>query len=143
MTKRNTIIFSLACALFFGLFILFVRQLAGLCQSDGWCDLEGPLVSAFLTMLTAGIMTFPFSLVTYRMNDLVFIAWRNFALWWIPLMAVVSFLLVAAQKETSGLGIAGAYEQSFILLILASLYVIFVLVSTIIIFWKWYSLRKK
>lgn len=96
-----------------------------------------------LLLLAAPMSALPFSLITYRMNDIVFTNWRNFALWWVPLMCLVSYFLFAVKESTGGLGISGTYDKSFTLLILATIYAIFVLVSTIIILWKWYSLRGK
>lgn len=74
---------------------------------------------------------FLFSLITYKMCDLVFHAWWNFARWWVPLIIVVTLLLNNASDGGGGMGGGGLASGMLDFAVLWTLYIIFVVVSLI------------
>ena len=75
----------------------------------------------------------PLSLIFYFLRDEVFKAWVKFALWWIPLSIVLSYL----TPENNELFPTGPGVTAYILSAL------FVLISLIIVLVKSLSLRKQ
>jgi cell division protein FtsW (lipid II flippase) len=77
---------------------------------------------------------FLFSLITYKMRNEIFRAWTKFTYVWLPLTLILVF--IAPEYQNSWLPI---YEKSFVSFVLSSLYV---LISTILIVAKHFSLKK-
>lgn len=143
LTKRKVLIFTIACALLFAATVAFFGISGSNCMSSEWCDSLANNAFTFLLLLAAPISALPFSVATYKMNDAVFRAWRNFAGWWIFLILGISYLLIEGGRSTGGLGISGAMEGSFILLIIFLLYAIFFLVSIFLIVRTWLKTRNR
>lgn len=93
-----------------------------------WCrDYVDPLFS-FLAPL---LVIFFFSLITYKMRNIVFLAWRNFSYWWIPLSA---FLILVTPEGNS---VIMSWGKEIPAIGMSALYV---LISSIIVLRMW--LRK-
>ncbi len=69
------------------------------------------------------------SLITYKMKEEAFQAWFRFALWFVPIIMVMMYLLNGSGQ--SGMGISGAVSRSFDFLVISIFYVIFIVVSLI------------
>lgn len=136
LNKKNT---------FLGVFlILFILFLFHLLVSTFWCsayswftyrecyldrDFEATL---FLIGSSLVLLVIPFSLITFPFRPQVFEAWRNFALWAVPLF-MVPILFLALLDTPGGFGIGGAMAGGFIALVLLVLYGIYFVTSLIII----------
>lgn len=71
---------------------------------------------------------FLFSLITYKMREEVFQAWWRFAVWFVPVIMVVTYLLYSGHRQS---GFGGVSQGAFEFLILVILYAIFILTSLI------------
>ena len=73
------------------------------------------------------------------MKDEVFRAWLHFALWWVPILVVVTYF----SSINFGTRTGGAYGFGGVgqWLLLELLYGIFIFVSLIIIAWKYIATR--
>ena len=83
---------------------------------------------------------FLFSLITYKMREEVFLAWWNFARWWVPVIIVVTFLL--NNTKGSGGGYLGL-GQDFVMAILGILYSILVIFSLFKIIWQYAKMKDR
>lgn len=74
------------------------------------------------------------SLITYRMKGEVFLAWWNFARWWVPVIIAVTLLL----ENASGGGTLGMNKDfaAFVLIILYSILIITSLVKIMRTYFK-------
>lgn len=86
----------------------------------GWCE---PLAFALMPFLPLLIL----SLITYKMSDMVFRSWWNFARWWVPVIAVSTLLL---NNKGSGGGYLGM-DTMFDGLVYSILYGVLVIVSLV------------
>ncbi|GEM_PF-690816 len=94
MTKKNILIVSLGYPLYVGL-VLFTDKI---CKFS-WCDIGANALIDFLLIIFFPMLpVFIFSLITYKMRDEVFEAWRNFSYWWIPLSI---FLILITPESNS------------------------------------------
>ncbi|MBM3260944.1 hypothetical protein FJY93_00835 [Candidatus Kaiserbacteria bacterium] len=83
------------------------------------------------------IPLFFFSLITYKMRDVVTQAWMRFALVWIPLSIVLAALTPDSPAGGFGPQISlGKGDTVFVMSLL------FVLISLTIITWKYLATRK-
>ncbi len=99
------------------------------CYDLLWCrDYVNPTVSFFAPLL----VVFPFSLITYKMREEVFEAWRDFSYWWIPL----SIFLVLITPEGNSVIMSWGKEIPAI-----GMSALYVLISVIIIMYKYRSLK--
>lgn len=74
------------------------------------------------------------------MRDEVFRAWWRFARWWAPVIIAVTLLLENAGGG-GGLGISGAVSSAFDILVLGVLYAVLVVISLVLIAYKYLSMR--
>ncbi len=86
--------------------------------------------SASLASLFIGGFLLLLSLITYRMKDEVFRAWWHVALWFVPIIIAVTYLLENAGSG-GGLGIGGAVSAGFDVLVLSILYIVFIITSLV------------
>ncbi len=138
MTKKNILGFSLL-----GTFILIssisLQEINACYDSWTWCrgvwgflDSWGPFILPFPVLLIS-------SLVTYKLHDKVFYTWLKFSTVAIP----VILLLVAKSPESAYGGFlasAMTVTRSEASLQLSVLYLV---LSLMLIAWKWFTLRKK
>lgn len=131
MTKKNILLVSFSYLLIFLGFLVWDGNTGiGDCYSMNWCDnYFYPLLSYLLPVH----IIFVFSLITYKMSDEAFLAWRNFSYWWIPL----SILLVLVTPE--GNSVIMSWGKEIPAIGMSALYAI---ISTIIIFRIWWKGRQ-
>ncbi len=109
-----------------GIFILLLLSLLeNFCGSyRGICkDVYGLIVYLFFPLP----FVFLLSLITYKMRDEVFRAWWGFAVWFVPMIIAVTFLL---ENAGSGGGYLGM-QKDFNFLVLFVFYSIFIITSLV------------
>lgn len=131
MTKKNILYSSFIYLLVFIGFLMW-SELGGEaeCYNMRWCD--GYLYPTLSYLLPMHII-FVFSLITYKMRNEVFLAWRNFSYWWIP----ISVFLVLITPEGNSVIMSWGKEIPAI-----GMSVLYVLISTILITRRFFTLKK-
>jgi hypothetical protein len=131
MTKKNVLFASLIYVLIFIAFVFWDGWSGvGDCYDMLWCrDYFYPVLSYLLPVH----VIFLFSLITYKMHDEVFFAWRNFSYWWIPL----SIFLVLITPEGNSVIMSWGKEIPAV-----GMSVLYVLISSILIAYKFFALKK-
>lgn len=133
MTKRNVLFFSFTLFVIFAAAVLF----QGTCdyKALGVCwrywDQTGRLIETLL-------ITLPFfliSLIVRFLRDEVFHTWIKFALVWVPL--TIFLVLISPEYNPSLLPIN---EKGFVSFSFSTL---FLLISLIIIAWRYFSTRSR
>ncbi len=140
MTKKNI----LKIALIYVLYVIILLLISGVCSSD-WCEVRedgffGLILSAFAPLFPV----FIFSLITYRMHDRVFHAWRNFAHWFVPVIIVVTLLLnIPDGRGGGGMGGGGLSSGMLEFAVLGLLYSIFIFGSLFKIVWEYLGIKDR
>lgn len=130
MTKTKTLIISASLLAFsFAVDYLYKNHLF---VSRKLANLLLPTLFFFSVALLA------FSIITYKMREEVFRAWIHFAYWWIPISLV--FIYLAGGWSGGGFGMPNVLDQEFVSIIFSA---IFVIVSILIIIWKYFTTRHK
>ena len=88
----------------------------------------GAIIFALLPMLLLIILTPIF----FLFKDEVFHAWLHFSSWWLPMMIGI-MLILYLNGNSSSLGIASAVNASFMLLGIATLLLLYIVISFSII----------
>lgn len=136
MTKKSVLIVSVIGVVLFILGILFLMN--DVCSVDAWvkCRIVDKSVNMLVDLLMFAIPAFLFSLLTYFLHEKVFRAWLRFTYWWIPL----SFAIVLFSSSRPSANIVGISDQEIFGVLTWGLYII---ISLIIIAWKYFSTRSK
>ena len=135
--KKNIFVGSLILSIFFLLFIFFVP--ITYCESNYFCNEIFNLVNFFgLTSFIFPII-FLFSLITYKMSNVVFEYWANFAKWYVPLFL---FFALTISSSSQGGDFSGVINDWFSTMILLLALIVFFLISLIGIISKYNSLKK-
>lgn len=124
MPKKNVLVVS-------GLYLIYFLGLLVsdyLCHSS-WCrirddDFLGLVFFLFIPLLPVFVL----SLITYKMQEVVFQAWWRFAMWFVPLIMIVTYFLYSGHQQS---GFGGVAQDAFYFAILVALYAIFILTSLI------------
>ena len=124
MTKKNILALSIV-----GLVVYLSTMYSvslGICNDASYncrktVDLIQMTVSVFPFILL-------FSLITYKMREEAFQAWWRFAMWFVPLIMIVTYLMYSGHRQS---GFGGVSQGAFEFLILIVLYAIFILTSLI------------
>ena len=117
-TKKNSLLFGLGSTLL--VIALFLLD-SNYCYANPFCN------DTFMILFLIPFPIFVFSLFTYRMKDEVFLAWFNFAKWWVPVIIGVT-LWVENAGGGGGWGMnGGAFDAFFI----GIFYFIFIVVSLV------------
>ena len=130
MIKKYTLVISTLYLVFFiGIFVL-----DSICHSS-WCriqddDFFGRVFFFCLPLLPV----FFFSLITYRLPEQVFQAWWRVAVWFVPLLIVITYFLNSSHQQS---GFGGVAQGSFYFAIQFFLYTAFIFTSLIKIFFAW------
>jgi hypothetical protein len=135
MTKKNVLLVSIA----YITYVVGLLLISGTCN-DNWCRIQedGPF-GLILFSLAPLLFIFLLSLLTYRMKDEVFLAWFNFAKWWVPVIIGVT-LWVENAGGGGGWGMnGGAFDAFFI----GIFYFIFIVVSLVKITRAYMRTREK
>ena len=93
------------------------------------------------TLFGIFFITSLFSLITYKMRDEVFEHWIKFAIWAVPVIMVLTYLIMGGGQN--GLGIESAYGNSFDALLFILLYGIFIGISIYRIVSKYKQLKHR
>jgi len=103
------------------------------CYDQLWCrNYINPILTFFWPLL----VIFPFSLITYKMKEEVFVRWWKFTRWWTPLSMVIitlspqyadGFMMAPSPK---GLAVVGTG-------------ILYIFISSIIILRTWLRVRKE
>jgi len=119
----------LSACLFIGTFVI--------CSEPTAFCLKYDTLSVFLTLFSAPV--FLSSLILLFRPEQIFLSWRRFAYWWIPLS--VFFIALSPGQERAGLGSYGmGVNRESISWVFA---VLFLLISLILIAVKSFQLRGK
>lgn len=139
LTKKNSLIVSSACLLVS--YVLANPVLFGICKNiyqfanyTGCLDKLSQNLSE--SLLYGAFPALFFSILTYKMPEVVFISWAKFAVWAAPLLVVLVFLV---SSSNNGLGIEGAIGSAFSSVISGAICLLFVSVSI----WRIIAARKK
>jgi len=109
------------------IFILDQSEKIGLClETDYSCREWWDLISFGLLPISLLLL---FSIITIWMKKEVFWAWFKFAVWYIPVL--VAALFVFPTCIPGGIGIGGAYEESFNILVLIILFTAYIITSIV------------
>ncbi len=134
-TKKNVLIISIFGSIFFILEILFLIGHFCAPSINEDCRSINDMIDQITSVSSWFLILFLFSLITYKLRNEVFMVWRNFSLWFIPL---AMFLMLITPDHGGGMLLPTG--RAIVGMILPFLYV---LISLIIIGWKWNSLRGK
>ncbi|MFZ3031639.1 MAG: hypothetical protein WA082_01245 [Candidatus Moraniibacteriota bacterium] len=124
MTKKHILLFSGVMTL---AALLAVEEF-GFCSFIGLDKCLIPLDDSKEILLYPFPLVLFFSLLTYKMKEEVFQAWWRFSRWFVLMIVMVTFFLSVAPGQS---GFAAVAAQSFNFLILAILYIAFILISLI------------
>ncbi len=126
ITKKKILLVSLVGAVIVG-----TRGSSLWCNQNDWgCRDQNDNISILFLIFIPALFI---SLITYKMHDKVFYAWRNFAFFWIPF----SIIMTAITPDTSGF--LQVIDKEFVAEILSAL---FVIISLILITYKHFTLKK-
>ena len=91
-----------------------------------------------LSLVLMSIVPFSiFALITYFMRDEVYTAWVRVALWMLGISMVL--IVITPEPETGGFGPQISFGKPDVALLTCAL---FVFISTVLIAWKYWQLRK-
>lgn len=137
LTKKSILFESSSLFLISSVLIGIARS--EVCYYNHACNSFFYRVGDFGIFLFLPLLILPFSLITYKLSAPVFVSWRNFAIFAIPVVVAITIPLV--MYDTSS-GFGGLIEEQIILLTLATLYTLYFLTSLIIIIRAWWKSRK-
>ncbi len=106
-----------------------------LCGGDFFHGFCATLYFAFIDSAIFIIPSFVVALLVYKMREEIFWAWAYFAIWFVPL----SLFAISISSSSSNSYVFSSDKELLTMILIPS----FVIISTIIIFWKWYKLRGK
>ena len=135
MNKKNILLVSLIGTIILGA-LLFIPSV-DYCYSHNWCVQTTNLIESFSFIVLLFPVIFVLSAITYKMQNEVFVAWKNFAIWYVPLFALLS---VVIQNQGHGGDFVSGWFDAVILLFSLGL---FLLISLIIIIKKSLSSKKR
>lgn len=140
--KNIILIVSFIFTLIFFFLLFRYDEISNYCYLNGHCGFLIDILNSFiLTFLSyISVFIFPFSLITYFLNDRVFRSWIIYTCIWLP----VSILFIMLTPNTGASGTLLSITIRGGVLILAD--ILFVLISLIIIIVqviKVYFLKKK
>jgi len=126
LTKKNIFLISFSYVA-----ILVIFAFWNGCYDQLWCrNYINPILTFFWPLL----VIFPFSLITYKMKEEVFVRWWKFTRWWIPLTMFLTLItpdsnsvIMSWGKEVPAVGMT----------------ILYVFISTIIIIRTWLRVRKE
>ena len=128
---------------FIGTFLIaasFFYLSTDVCYVNKTCDAIASVLSQDnLTLIYILPFVFVLSLITYKMQEAVFQAWWRFAMWFVPLIMIVTYFLYSGHQQS---GFGGVAQDAFYFAILVALYAIFILTSLIRIILAYRRLKK-
>jgi hypothetical protein len=124
MSKKSVLLISLAYVFYF--VAAFLISLV--CEADRCRIHDDSILGWLLLYFIFLIPVFIFSLITYKMREEVFRAWWRFALWFVPVIMLVTFLF---NSQNRGGGMVATMAGGFDILIIGIFYTIFVITSLV------------
>jgi len=141
MSKKNVLFFSLLYIILSGVLIALYSFFPDACYTNSWCEGNAETILRVIAVIFLPMVLVLLStLITYRMHNDVFIAWRKFAIWAVPIMTFLN-IVMALQPTSGGLGIESAYNGGLKLLAMAVLGLCFAVISLVIISWRFFASR--
>ncbi len=138
-TKKNILRILLSYLLLVGIFVSYA--LISSCPTGQYCNKTiGGFLGLVIVILAPLLIVLPFSLVTYKMRDEVFEHWRNFSLWYIPTLIVLTQIVV--NGESAGGGFGGVVSSWFMGILILFLVIIYILTSITLIVKKRAEFKK-
>jgi len=135
MIKKRTLVFVSV----FGALILLIWDYIGnvtLCSLSGVTNYDCLGYLANVEMILLPILPMAIlSLFTYKFRKEVFHAWIRFAKWWIP----ISLILTILTPATTGSSFVPFFGRGHVAIAMSAL---FLIISLIIIAWKYATTRK-
>lgn len=139
LTKKNVLFLGLVGTLLVCSQFLFGSET---CGANQLCNKVGDILNQDnLIIISMMPFVFFFSLITYKMRDEVFEHWMKFAVWFVPAMIVLSYLILGGASS-GGLGIESVYGGAFDAFLFMILYGIFIGVSLYRIVSKYKQLKR-
>lgn len=135
ITKRNALITALLSIV---LFVLLSEELT-ICKSvlNNMCIPASDTIELVVMMFMLCVS--PFVIVLSFLHKTIFESWKRFAVWGVPTVAILTYLLIARDEATSG----GFFDYNITAWILGLLYGIFVVTSLVIIIKSWIRVRRE
>lgn len=138
LTKHGILAVSGAYIFFLG--ILYGISLVMPCPEGPLCNREiGNMLSLAIFSLSPLLLLLPFSIVTYKMRDEVFEYWRNFSLWYLPVLIIFALMLTNGGHGGDFAGVVSGWFNGVVILVLA---VIYALISICLIIKKRADFKK-
>lgn len=140
MTLKR-IVFSLSFILSV---ILIILNNIGTFKLCGGVYHASSCIDVLFSVIASSVIVFPifvFSLITYKMREDVFRAWLHFAYWWVPLTIFISLLSLNSSYGGGGLG--PVMQDWYMSSLRLALHILFIIISLIIIAWKYFSTRSR
>lgn len=125
LTKKNLFCLSLALTIVFGLIIVLGTDA---CYSNPVCrEVRRNVLNDYLSITMIFPILLLISVITYRLKSTVFESWKKFAIWAVPLVLLLTFLIT---RDSGG---SNFFTMDYSLYFLAILYGLFFLISLTII----------
>lgn len=126
LTKKKVLLFSILFLLI-PLVAIIIQETCDY-KSEGWCRENWTLLGDIgKTTLWPSILLISLTLITFIFQNSIFEAWKKFAIWGIPVLLVLTYLVT---RDTGG---HNFFSMDFSLYSLAILYGLFFLISLAII----------
>lgn len=126
LTKKKFLLFSILFLLI-PLAAIIIQETCDY-KSEGWCRENWTLLGELgKTTLWPSILLISLTLMTFIFQNSIFEAWKKFAIWGIPVLLVLTYLVT---RDTSS---HNFFSMDFSLYFLAILYSLFFLISLMII----------
>ena len=134
LTKNTVLLIGLAGTI--ALLFLGVSQNSKLCSYGSWCEKNWDFVSSVGNFLHIFPIILLFAFILWNMSNKIFVIWRNFIYWWLPLYA---FIVFASPSSSHGWALSGPNQETSAFIMNG----LFFLISLILIAYKSYRLRGK
>lgn len=123
-TKRSLMFFSFSFVIIF--FILYYINILSSCRHEKYCSSITELTVVYLLPF---VFVFIFSLVTFKLKEVVFNSWRNFSIWAVPIIIII---VTFFPTRISGFDIVSVTKG----LVMFFLTILYSIISFILIFYK-------
>ena len=117
-----------------GLLILEPIKTSAICGVGATTCIDAVFAGAMILFVFPFV--FLFSLITYFFLEPVFRGWINFTKWWVPLQMI----LVILTPESAANPLVNIVDKQSVAILLSG---IFVVISLIIVVWKWSSAHRR
>ncbi|MDP2665479.1 MAG: hypothetical protein Q8P23_02430 [bacterium] len=137
--QRRYVFFTGVVAAFLIIWLSFFdRGFGSLCRYYPQYGYATRYCESAISLLLPLVFVAPLSSLLFLLREEVFRAWLRFAYWWIPVSLV--FIYLAGGWSGGGFGIPNVLDQESVSIIFAGL---FVVISLLLIIWKYFSSRRK